>query len=278
MAETFGVRLQAHLRERGPLCVGIDPSRGLIEAWGRHDTVEGLEFFALAVLEAVIDTVAVIKPQVAYFERFGSQGFRVLERLLAEARDAHVLVVADVKRGDVGSTNDGYAEAWLGEASSLRADAMTVSPYLGFDSLEPVFNLASSSGRGVFVLAATSNAEGRLIQDALTRDDTSVATSVLEQIRRRNQLEDGLGAVGAVWGATRGRPEFALETLNGPYLVPGVGSQGGTPEDVARIFERCPPGSVLATVSRAILQAGPERSGLRDAARRWRDDLAHALA
>jgi orotidine-5'-phosphate decarboxylase len=278
MAENFGVRLQEHLRERGPLCVGIDPSRALIESWGRQDTVEGLEFFSLAVLEAVNETVAVIKPQVAFFERFGAQGFRVLERVMTEARDAQLMIVADVKRGDVGSTNDGYAEAWLGESSTLRADAMTVSPYLGFDSLEPMLQLARQSGRGVFVLAATSNDEGRVIQTARTRDDTSVEAYVLEEIRRRNQFDDGLGAFGAVLAATRDRPAFALETLKGPYLVPGVGSQGGTAENVARVFERCPPGSVLASVSRAILQAGPERSGLRDAARRWRDDLAHALA
>jgi orotidine-5'-phosphate decarboxylase len=278
MVESFGVRLQAQLRERGPLCVGIDPSRALIESWGREDTVEGLEFFCLAVLEAVNDTVAVIKPQVAFFERFGSRGFRVLERVMSDARDAHMLIVADVKRGDVDTTNAGYAQAWLDEGSPLRADAMTVSPYLGFGSLEPMLNAARASGRGVFVLAATSNAEGRVIQRARTDEGSSVESFVLEEVRQRNQLDEGLGPFGAVLAATRDRPLFALETLQGPYLVPGVGSQGGTPEDVAKVFDRCPAGSVLASVSRAILQAGPERSGLRDATRRWRDDLASALA
>lgn len=278
MVESFGVRLQSQLRERGPLCVGIDPSRALIESWGRQDTVEGLEFFCLAVLEAVTDTVAVIKPQIAFFERFGSQGFRVLERVMSEARDAQLLIVADVKRGDVDTTNAGYAQAWLDEASPLCADAMTVSPYLGFGSLEPMLHVARASGRGVFVLAATSNAEGRVIQRARTEEGSSVESFVLEEIRRRNQFDEGLGPFGAVLGATRDRPQFALETLKGAYLVPGVGSQGGTPEDVAKVFDRCPPGSVLASVSRAILQAGPERSSLRDAARRWRDDLASALA
>jgi orotidine-5'-phosphate decarboxylase len=197
---------------------------------------------------------------------------------MADARDAQLMIVADAKRGDVGTTNDGYAQAWLNEASPLRADAMTVSPYLGFDSLEPMLQGVASSGRGVFVLAATSNAEGRVIQSARTQDGVSVESFVLEEIRRRNQRDDGLGSFGAVLGATRDRPQFALETLKGPYLVPGVGSQGGTPENVARMFDRCPEGSVLASVSRAILQTGPERSALRDAARRWRDDLAHALA
>jgi orotidine-5'-phosphate decarboxylase len=237
-----------------------------------------LEFFSLAVLEAVVDTVAVIKPQVAFFERFGSQGFAVLERVMSEARDARLLIIADVKRGDVSTTNEGYAQAWLGEQSALRADAMTVSPYLGFDSLAPMLGLARATGRGVFILAATSNVEGRVIQRARTGDDRSVESFVLEQIRQHNELDEGPGSVGAVVGATRDRPAFALETLGGPYLVPGVGSQGGTPEDVARVFERCAPGSVLASVSRAILQAGPERASLRDAAKRWRDDLARVLA
>jgi orotidine-5'-phosphate decarboxylase len=154
---------------------------------------------------------------------------------------------------------------------------MTVSPYLGVDSLEPMMSLARVTGRGVFVLAATSNVEGRAIQDARTSEGESVESFVLEEIRRRNQSDDGLGPFGAVLGATRDRPQFALETLKGPYLVPGVGSQGGTPENVARMFDRCPAGSVLASVSRAILHAGPEQSSLRDAARRWRDDLADAL-
>jgi orotidine-5'-phosphate decarboxylase len=277
MVDTFGERLREQIRERGPLCVGLDPSRRLLEAWGREDTAEGLEVFSLAVLEAVIDTVGVIKPQVAFYERFGAAGYRVLERVLGDARDARIMIVADVKRGDVGSTNEGYAQAWLAPTSPLCADAMTVSPYLGFDSLAPMMDLAGESGRGVFVLAATSNAEGRHIQGARTSEGESVETYVLAKIRERNRSSESLGSFGAVLGATRDRPDFSLETLNGPYLVPGVGSQGGTPDNVARVFGRCPSGTVLASVSRAILETGPEWSALRDAARRWRDDLAHAL-
>jgi orotidine-5'-phosphate decarboxylase len=277
MVDTFGDRLRDQIEERGPLCVGLDPSRRLLESWGREDTVEGLEFFSLAVLEAVIDTVGVIKPQNAFFERFGAAGYRVLERVMSDARDAQVMVVADVKRGDVGSTNEGYADAWLGHSSPLRADAMTVSPYLGIDSLAPMMDLAAATGRGIFVLTATSNVEGRIIQGARTSEDESVESYVLDAIRQRNQASETLGSFGAVLGATRSRPDFALDTLKGPYLVPGVGSQGGTPENVARMFERCPAGTVLASVSRAILEAGPDRAALRDAARRWRDDLAHAL-
>jgi orotidine-5'-phosphate decarboxylase len=277
MAETFGARLQERIRALGPLCVGIDPSRRLLEAWGRPDSVEGLEFCCLAVLEAVLDTAAAIKPQVAFFERFGSQGYRVLERLMAEARDADILIVADVKRGDIDTTNEGYAEAWLSDRSALAADAVTVSPYVGLDALEPFVSLASAGGRGVFVLAATSNEDGRAVQLARTEDNERLEELVLRSVADLNKRDDGLGSVGAVMGATRDRPDFNLASLGGPFLVPGVGAQGATAEHVARLFERCPSGTVLASVSRAVLQAGPERAGLRDAAQRWRDDLSAAL-
>jgi len=277
MVDTFGTRLQERIRALGPLCVGIDPSRQLLERWGRPDSVDGLEFFTLAVLEAVLGVAAVLKPQVAFFERFGSQGYRVLERLLLEARDADVLVIADAKRGDIGSTNDGYAQAWLEERSPLVADAMTASPYLGVSALSPMVELAAASGRGVFVLVATSNEEGRSLQSARTADDESVEQMVLRSVASINARDDGVGTVGVVLGATRDAPAFDLAALGGPYLVPGVGAQGATAEHVARLFDRCPQGTVLASVSRAILDKGPERAALRDAAQRWRDDLGAAL-
>lgn len=277
MNESFGVRLQERIRDLGPLCIGIDPSGRLLESWGRTDTVDGLEFFSLAVLEAVLDTAAVVKPQVSYFERFGSEGYRVLERLLEEARDANVMVIADVKRGDIGSTNEGYAEAWLSDASPLRVDALTLNPYLGFDSLEPFVRRALETGRGAFVLSATSNIEGRQIQRARTADNVSVEELILRSVAEINARGDDLGSLGVVLGATRDRPHFDLSQLGGPYLVPGVGAQGATPDQVARLFDRCPSGTVLVNVGRAVLEVGPERSALRDAARRWRDDLSGAL-
>jgi len=277
MAETFGNQLQERIRSLGPLCVGIDPSATLLEQWGRGNSIEGLEFFSLLVLEAVAGVGVAIKPQVAYFERFGSAGFRVLERLLSDARDADVLTIADAKRGDIGPTNDGYAQAWLDDRSPLCADAVTASPYLGVGALAPLYQKANETGRGVFVLAATSNDEGRALQSARTADQERVEEMVLRQIREYNQRDAGLGALGVVLGATRDRPDFDLASLQGPYLVPGVGAQGAGPEDVARLFERCPEGSVLVNVSRAILQKGPERAAIRDAAQRWRDDLTEAL-
>ena len=277
MADSFATRLQERIRALGPLCVGIDPSRQVLESWDRPDSVEGLEFCSLAVLEAVLGTAAVIKPQVSFFERFGSQGYRVLERLMSDARDADILIVADAKRGDVRLTNEGYAEAWLHDRSPLAADAVTASPYVGFAALAPLFDVANENARGVFVLAATSNDDGRTVQLARTSDNVRVEDVVLRAIAELNQRDDGLGNVGAVLGATRDRPEFNLSTLGGPFLVPGVGSQGATADHVARLFGNCPSGTVLPSVSRSVLDAGPERAGLRDAAQRWRDDLSAAL-
>ncbi len=276
MADTFGQRLQERIRALGPLCVGIDPSSALLDAWGRPDTVEGLEFFALAALEAAIGSSAAIKPQVAYFERFGSSGYRVLERVIADAHDADILVIADAKRGDIGATNDAYAAAWLEDPSPLCCDAVTVNPYTGVAALAPFFARAVE-GRGVFVLAATSNDEGRTLQRAHTDRDETVEDHVLRLVAEMNQRDEGLGAVGVVLGATRDRPRFDLARLEGPYLVPGVGAQGATPEHVGRLFERCPEGTVLVNVSRAILESGPEKAALRDAVRRWRDNLTTFL-
>ncbi|MGD0056180.1 MAG: orotidine-5'-phosphate decarboxylase, partial [Acidimicrobiales bacterium] len=205
------------------------------------------------------------------------EGYRVLERLMGEARDADVLVVADAKRGDITSTNEGYAQAWLADRSPLVADAVTASPYVGLAALAPLVNLASASGRGLFVLAATSNDDGRAVQLARTDEDERVEDFVLRGVAELNQRDDGLGTVGAVLGATRERPRFDLASLGGPFLVPGVGSQGASALHVARLFERCPIATVLPSVSRSILQAGPDRAGLRDAAQRWRDDLSSAL-
>ena len=276
MAESFGVRLQERIRALGPLCVGIDPSPAVLGAWGRTDTPEGAEFLSLAVLEASLGSAAAIKPQVGYFERFGSAGYRVLERLIADARDADIVVIADAKRGDIGATNEAYAAAWLDEASPLCCDALTVSPFTGVGALTP-FVSRLAAGRGVFVLAATSNDEGRRLQRARTDQDEAVEDAILRSIAEVNRTGEGLGGLGAVLGATRERPRFDLSTLAGPYLVPGVGAQGATPEDVGSLFQRCPEGTVLVNVARAILAVGPERSALRDSVRTWRDNLATFL-
>ena len=188
-----------------------------------------------------------------------------------------MLVIADAKRGDYSLTTEAYAQAWLSDASPLAVDALTVSPYLGVDALAPFFDAARNSGRGVFVLAATSNPEGRVLQRARTDDHERIEDMVLREVANLNNREECRGSFGVVLGATRDAPEFDLNTLAGPYLVPGVGAQGADANDVARLFSRSESPTVLVSVSRDILFAGPERRPLQDAARRWRDDLWAAL-
>ncbi len=277
MVESFGQRLRTLIEDRGPLCVGVDPSTTVIEQWGRRDDVEGAEFVALSVVEAAIGTAVAIKPQVAFFERFGSAGYRILERVIREARDASLIVIADAKRGDIGSSVEGYAQAWLADPSPLAVDALTAHPFLGVGALAPLVSAAQATGRGLFVLAGTSNPEGRAIQTALVDGAQSVEVAVLAAISELNANGDELGAVGAVIGATRERPAFDLARLRGPILVPGVGAQGASAQQVGRLFSDAPRASILVNVGRAILERGPDRRAIRDVARRWRDEISGAL-
>jgi orotidine-5'-phosphate decarboxylase len=251
---------------RGPLCAGIDPHAALLQAWGLPDSVEGLERFALDAAEALGPVVAAVKPQSAFFERFGSRGIAVLERTIETCRAAGALVVLDVKRGDIGSTAQAYADAYLDPSSPIAADAITASPFLGFGSLTPMLDTARKHDAGVFVLALTSNPEGPQVQHATAADGRSVAATVLDALRQVNEGADPLGSFGAVVGATIGDVDVDLD-VNGPLLVPGIGAQGGTADDVRRIFDGVLD-QVLPSSSREILGAGPDPAALRAAAER----------
>lgn len=271
----FGARLHDAMTTRGRLCVGIDPHSSLLHAWGLDDDVAGLERFALTVVEAVAPHVSVVKPQSAFFERFGSRGVAVLERVVAQSRAAGALVLLDVKRGDIGSTSQAYADAYLDPASPLASDAITASPFLGFGSIDPMIETARRHDAGVFVLALTSNKEGPEVQHARTGDSEdagTVAGMVLARLARLNAETTPLGDFGAVIGATIGSTEERLD-FNGPVLAPGYGAQGGTVADLKRIFGAAA-GNVLPSSSRDVLGAGPDRTALRDAALRGNDAVA----
>jgi orotidine-5'-phosphate decarboxylase len=274
--QTFGARLRRAVTERGPLCVGIDPHAALLQRWGLADDVAGLERFAFTVVEALADQVAVLKPQSAFFERFGSRGIGILESIIRQSREAGVLVLLDVKRGDIGSTMAAYADAYLAPASSLRADAITVSPYLGVGSLRPAFDAAAAHGGGVFVLALTSNPEGPTVQHAVTASGRSVAQTVIDEISQLNAGADPLGSIGAVVGATIGDTGHDLSKVNGPLLAPGLGAQGGTPDQLRTIFGENLQ-NVLPSYSREVLGAGPRGADLRAAAQRAADAVQAAL-
>ena len=268
---TFGARLDAAIRERGPLCIGIDPHAGLLAAWGLPDSAAGVERFALSCVEAFAGETAVVKPQSAFFERFGSAGIAALERTVRAARAAGALVLLDVKRGDIGSTMSAYADAYLDPSAPLAVDAITITPYLGVGALQPAFDAAEKHGTGAFVLALTSNPEGAQVQRALGGDGRAVAQAVVDEVAARNAGASPLGSLGLVVGATLDDLGADLSALNGPILAPGVGAQGGTVDDVRRLFKDAP--GVLPSVSRDVLRAGPDIAALRDAARRYRDQF-----
>jgi orotidine-5'-phosphate decarboxylase len=264
MADSFGDRVAAAVRASGPLCAGIDPTTTLLSAWGLSDDPAGLRAFGRTCVEAFAGTVAAIKPQVAFFERHGSRGMAELERLMAEATAAGLIVIADAKRGDIDSTAEAYAEAWLSDASPLAADAVTAHPYLGLGALAPLVRLAAGTGRGVLVVARSSNPEGRGLQQAVTADGTAVEDMVLAEVAALNGSPGvPAGTVGAVVGATLEPTTFALSQLGGVILAPGLGAQGAGPAEVARRFAGCRPGSVLPSSSRGLLGHGPDPNDLR---------------
>jgi orotidine-5'-phosphate decarboxylase len=265
----FGARLRAALDERGPLCVGVDPHPSLLAAWGLPDSADGLATFSRTVVDALADRVAVIKPQSAFYERFGSAGIAVLESTIRQSRAAGALVLLDVKRGDIGSTAAAYADAYLDPASPLWVDAITVSPYLGVGALAPVIDKAVANGGGVFVLARTSNPEGRAVQLARFPDGRTVAQAIVDEVSQVNAGVAPLGDIGVVVGATAVEGALDLTVLNGPMLAPGLGAQGATPDDLRRVFG-AELSAVVPSYSREVLAHGPSGSAMRDAAARAR--------
>lgn len=277
MSQAFGARLSEAMHQHGPLCLGIDPHPHLLKAWGLDDDPAGLATFSRTVVEAAAagSGVAALKPQVALYERFGSAGFAVLEDTLRSAREANIITIADAKRGDIGSTMAGYAQAWLADGSPLVADAVTLSAYLGYESLRPAIELAHTNNRGIFVLALTSNPEGASVQHAGQTDD-SVAKRIVDAAAQDNDTSATLGSIGLVVGATVMDAAKALNIdlvrANAPILAPGYGSQGAQATQIRQGFGQAWP-NVLVNSSRAILEHGPNVADLRTAIRDCRNDL-----
>ena len=262
-AVTFGSRVRESIAVRGRLCVGIDPHESLLRDWGLPVTAAGVREFSLRVVEASAVQAGIVKPQVSFFERFGSAGFAVLEEVIGAARAAGLLVISDAKRGDIGSTMAGYAEAWLVPGSPLESDALTVSPYLGVGSLMPALELAQTHGKGLFVLGATSNPEAAGLQSSTNSSGTSVTAQVIAEVSAFNAAHTPAGqwgSMGFVIGATvdlpvRGVPESIEPPA--PILAPGFGAQGARLDNVGDIFGVLAP-TVIASESRGILRAGPD--------------------
>lgn len=257
----FGERLAGVFATSGHLCVGIDPHPYLLEAWGLPDSADGLREFGLRVVDAAAERAGIVKPQVAFFERHGSRGFAALESVLAGARESGLLVIADAKRGDVGSSVEAYGQAWLTAGSPLEADAVTMSAFQGVGSLDGPARLARAGGKGLMVLAATSNPEAGSLQTAtLTcgeRTGRTVSASIVSEVNMWNR--GPLGSFGVVIGATVRLAEYGIDPADlaaTPILAPGFGHQGASIGDLRSLYGSAS-GNVIVSSSRALLAAGP---------------------
>ncbi len=265
---SFGARLRTAVAARGRLCVGIDPHESLLREWGLDVSAAGVREFGLRTVDAAASTVAIVKPQVSFFERFGSAGFAALEDVVAAARAAGLIVIADAKRGDIGTTMDAYAAAWFTPGSPLEADALTLSPYLGVGALTSTLEYALAQGKGAFVLAATSNPEAVSLQSADAAGRPVAAAVADAVVAADSDAADEWSSLGLVVGATvdlsaRGLGAFARTV---PILAPGFGAQGAQPSDLVRIFGTLSD-AVIASESRSVLSAGPEHLAARIAER-----------
>ena len=275
MNNSFGSRLLEAFEEHGQLCVGVDPSFEQLSSWNLPINTQGLDSFGKEIVDGCHGIVGVIKFQVAFFEQFGSAGLAVLEKLSTYASSSGLLVIADAKRGDIGTTMDGYANAWLVRDSIFFADAVTLSPYLGIESLEPAIEIALENARGVFVLCATSNPEARKLQTSMSLDSKSVARQVAEHANHKNSGR--LGSVGLVIGAETKLGDYGLDAddlLQTPILAPGFGFQGAKFEEVKRSFGSVA-GNLICNASRSI--AGVSPTGLKSRIQQAKEDLWKGL-
>jgi orotidine-5'-phosphate decarboxylase len=273
----FGDRLLNTFQKYGHLCVGIDPHAYLLTQWGLPDSARGVKDFGLYVVEAMhngmhnamhdSDTAAgIVKPQVAFFERHGSAGLAALEEVMAAARAAGFMVIADAKRGDIGTSVEAYGQAWLTPGSSLEADALTVCAYQGLGSLKAILECAEQYGKGVFVLAATSNPEAARVQTAqVVGAGISVARAMIDDVNAwnaQNFSHQRIGAVGYVFGATVNADDYGIRRDNAsvpiaPVLVPGFGYQGRSIDDASVVLGRMAHAAVISE-SRSLLSAGKD--------------------
>lgn len=275
LANSFGARLLQTFAGRGQLCVGLDPSADQLGKWGLPISAAGAEKFCFEILENCLGEVGILKPQVSFFEQFGSKGFAVLERVLVLASDAGFLVIADAKRGDIGSTMNGYARAWLSTEGPFLADAVTVSPYLGPESLDETVAFAASNSKGVFILAATSNPEARGLQSSIDANEQSVASTVASYAAGFNN--EPLGSVGLVFGAQANLSGMAISSkglVHTPILAPGFGAQGAQLLDARSVFGDLAETTIF-NVARSV--AGESSHGLRERVQRAKAELAIGL-
>lgn len=280
---SFGDRVAAAVeRKRSQLIVGLDPRLDLLPVELRGDAhlarsaaADAVGRFCCGVVDAVAPHAVGVKPQLAFFEALGSDGLRAFEQVCAYARAAGLLVIADAKRGDIGSTARAYAAAYL-EGETPLADAMTVNPYLGRDSLEPFIGACRRQGAGIFCLVKTSNEGGADVQDVRLSDGGLLWQHVAKLVAEWGEDlvgEHGLSSIGAVVGATHPRAVGEARRLlpRAVLLLPGVGAQGASPAELARAFTSGP-ASALVNASRTVIY------GYRATGEDWRTAAGHEAA
>lgn len=277
MATSFGDRLTDQLRKYGPLCVGLDPRADRVpEMFG--EGLPGIRAFLVQVIDRMAGKVGVVKPQIAFYEQYGPEGMDVLREVCAQAKDAGMLVLLDAKRGDIGSTAQGYAESYLGSAAWLHADAITVNPYMGMDSLEPFFTTAQDNDKGVIVLVRTSNPGAADFQEQLIGNKPvyeRVADALAPFGRDMNTGESGWSSLMVVVGATAPNEARHIRTIlpRVPFLVPGFGAQGASAED-ALVASDNGEGVVVNSSRGVLFPTGARRAqGFEEWAELWDNNL-----
>ena len=273
----FADRFIEATRHYGPLCVGIDPHAGRIPELFGGDTPEGLEKWGISVVKAIVGRAGIVKPQVALFERHGWEGMRALSRVLDAAKAADLIVLADAKRGDIGSTAEGYAAAYLSDDAAFPCDALTINPYMGLDTIEPHVRAAEASCKGVIVLARTSN-PGSADYQARDLEGAPLFARVVESLApmiERLKGDSGWSGLTLVTGATG--PDEARHLRNlapkALFLVPGYGAQGAGASDAVASFVNGEGGCVNASRS-LTFPSGSESAPSFDA---WRDLVTQAI-
>lgn len=281
---TFGERLDSTVKHFGPLCVGIDPHRTLLQDWGYSVSAEGAELFSMRLLQATGGKAGVVKFQSSMFERYGSKGYEALERVLYAARQMGVITIIDNMRGGLPTTISALADAYFHEDSPLLADAITLLPYYGARSLRGLINEALEYQRGVFIASLTSNVEGANLQTSIRQHGDfagkTVAYGIASTVQQFNENCETLGSVGLLIGATSGswleRSGLNPRTFTGPILAPGYGWQGAQASDLKNLFAGTQ-GNVLVPVSRFIAVHGPNIADLSAAIERVAHDIKTAL-
>lgn len=278
--DPFAKRFQTLAKQRSPFCLGIDPTKELLLKWDLRDDATGLRHMCDNIIEAAGNRLALVKPQAAYFERFGVEGMAVLKALIEAFRAQGSLVLLDVKRGDIGSTSLAYAESYLGEGSAYQCDAMTALAYMGFGALEGMVQHAAKVGAGLFIVVRSSNREGDLLQNAIiSSSGLTVANHLANEITACNQhySGDAIGLVGAVMGATLLHAQDTLAHLgNSLLLCPGIGYQGATIADLLTRYKGAE-NRLIPTSSRGVLASGPDTRALRAAIEQHCDEAMGCL-